>query len=90
MKPVSGSTWSSVIESSIWPRVWWISSYACLGRTPIRPRHTTITTLVTGIKEITVESILLEIRAAEGGADAKLLVTDTLAIYRKAAVLHRL
>jgi protein subunit release factor A len=34
------------------------------------------------------ESILLEIRAAEGGSDAKLLVADTVKIYRKAADLY--
>jgi hypothetical protein len=32
------------------------------------------------------ESILVEIRAAEGGADAKLLVLDQLAAYSRAAV----
>jgi protein subunit release factor A len=37
-----------------------------------------------------MESILLEIRAAEGGDDAKLLVEDTVGIYRKAALLHSL
>jgi len=31
------------------------------------------------------ESILIEIRSAEGGADAKLLVTDMLGVYVKAA-----
>lgn len=31
-----------------------------------------------------MESILLEIRSAEGGADSKLLVRDWLAIYLKA------
>ncbi len=35
-----------------------------------------------------MESILIEVRAAEGGADAKLLVTDTVNIYRKAAILE--
>ena len=29
------------------------------------------------------ESVIVEIRAAEGGADAKLLVEDQLAIYVK-------
>ena len=31
-----------------------------------------------------MESVVVEIRAAEGGADAKLLVTDLLSIYVKA------
>jgi protein subunit release factor A len=31
------------------------------------------------------ESIILEIRAGEGGSDAKLLVKDTLNIYLKSA-----
>lgn len=30
-----------------------------------------------------VESIIVEIRAAEGGQDAKLLVKDQFAVYRK-------
>lgn len=34
------------------------------------------------------ESVVLEIRAAEGGEDAKLLVSEMAAIYRKAAVLN--
>lgn len=34
--------------------------------------------------------LLIEIRAAEGGADAKLLVRDQFAIYANAARLHRL
>lgn len=33
-------------------------------------------------------SIIVEIRAAEGGNDAKLLVQDQLAIYRKAATRY--
>ena len=32
-----------------------------------------------------MERVLVEIRAAEGGADAKLLVSDQFAIYVKAA-----
>jgi protein subunit release factor A len=31
-----------------------------------------------------MESVVIEIRAAEGGSDAKLLVTDMLGIYVKA------
>lgn len=34
------------------------------------------------------ESIILEIRAGEGGSDAKLLVSDTLHIYSKSAKNH--
>lgn len=34
------------------------------------------------------ESVLVEIRAAEGGDDSKLLVRDQMAIYAKAAKLH--
>ncbi len=37
-----------------------------------------------------MESVLIEIRAAEGGADAKLLVRDQLAVYARAAVRGRL
>jgi protein subunit release factor A len=37
-----------------------------------------------------MESLVLEIRAAEGGQDAKLLVIDMLAVYEKAAVRNRL
>lgn len=37
-----------------------------------------------------MESILVELRAAEGGADAKLLVVDQLAAYVKAAHRHEL
>jgi protein subunit release factor A len=32
-----------------------------------------------------MERLLIEIRAAEGGVDAKLLVSDQFAIYAKAA-----
>ena len=32
-----------------------------------------------------MKSLIVEIRAAEGGADAKLLVEDQLVIYRKMA-----
>ncbi len=35
-------------------------------------------------------SIIVEIRAAEGGADAKLLVVEQYAIYDKLAVRERL
>lgn len=34
------------------------------------------------------ESVILEIRAAEGGEDAKLLVSEMAAIYRKAAIVY--
>ena len=37
-----------------------------------------------------MERILIEIRAAEGGADAKLLVSDQFAIYAKAAARDHL
>jgi protein subunit release factor A len=37
-----------------------------------------------------MESIIVEIRAAEGGEDAKLLVHEQLAAYARAAALHRL
>lgn len=37
-----------------------------------------------------MESILVEIRAAEGGADAKLLVINQLSSYVKAAQLNEL
>ncbi len=37
-----------------------------------------------------MESIVVELRAAEGGADAKLLVLDQLAVYVKAAHRHEL
>lgn len=35
-----------------------------------------------------MDSVIIEVRAAEGGDDSKLLVTDTVKIYRKAADLH--
>lgn len=34
------------------------------------------------------ESLVLEIRAAEGGEDAKLLVEEMTSIYRKAAFIN--
>lgn len=33
--------------------------------------------------ELIMESVIVEIRAGEGGADAKLLVSDQFAIYAK-------
>ena len=36
------------------------------------------------LKEVPLETIVIEIRAAEGGDDAKLLVNDMLGIYVKA------
>lgn len=35
-----------------------------------------------------MDSVLVEIRAAEGGDDAKLLVREQMAIYAKAAKRH--
>ena len=37
-----------------------------------------------------METILVEIRAAEGGADAKLLVLEQLKVYVKYMALERL
>lgn len=37
-----------------------------------------------------MESVVLEIKAAEGGADAKLLVQDMLNVYAKVAGRERL
>ena len=37
-----------------------------------------------------MESVLVEIRAAEGGQDAKLLVTEQYRIYQKFTALERL
>ena len=37
-----------------------------------------------------MESVVLEIKAAEGGADAKLLVQDMLGVYVRVAVRERL
>lgn len=37
-----------------------------------------------------MESVIVEIRAAEGGDDAKLLVTDQLGVYLKAGDRKRL
>lgn len=34
------------------------------------------------------QTVLLEIRAAEGGDDAKLLVQDHMKVYTKAALLN--
>ena len=35
-----------------------------------------------------MNTVIVEIRAAEGGDDAKMLVRDQLAIYQKAAVRY--
>lgn len=37
-----------------------------------------------------MESIVVEVRAAEGGQDAKLLVEKQLATYARVATLHEL
>lgn len=37
-----------------------------------------------------MEAIVIEIRAAEGGADAKLLVREQFAVYTKFMALERL
>ena len=37
-----------------------------------------------------MESVVVEIRAGEGGADAKLLVTEQFGIYERMAVRERL
>jgi len=37
-----------------------------------------------------METVIVEIRAAEGGEDAKLLVYEQLGAYVRAAALHRL
>lgn len=37
-----------------------------------------------------MSQFIVEIRAAEGGEDAKLLVKEQFAIYARAASLHRL
>jgi len=37
-----------------------------------------------------METLILEIRAAEGGDDAKLLVYEQLGIYQKLAIRERL
>jgi protein subunit release factor A len=37
-----------------------------------------------------METIIVEIRAAEGGADARLLVCEQLAIYQRYAVREHL
>lgn len=37
-----------------------------------------------------MSSLFIEIRAAEGGDDAKLLVQDLAGIYKKACILNRL
>lgn len=41
-------------------------------------------------KHIAMETIIVEIRAAEGGADARLLVYEQLAIYQRFAVREHL
>lgn len=41
-------------------------------------------------RSLEMERLLIEIRAAEGGADAKLLVSDQFAIYAKAAARDHL
>lgn len=40
--------------------------------------------------EVTMETVIIEIRAAEGGADAKLLVTDQLRVYATVGALRGL
>jgi len=42
------------------------------------------------IRKVKAMKLLIEIRAAEGGADAKLLVRDQFAIYGNAARIHGL
>lgn len=37
-----------------------------------------------------MESVIIEIRAAEGGDDSKLLVQDMVGIYRKSSILEGL
>lgn len=37
-----------------------------------------------------MNAIIVEIRAAEGGADAKLLIKDQFVIYQKMAARYRL
>ena len=37
-----------------------------------------------------MESVIIEIRAAEGGDDSKLLVQDMVGIYRKSSLLEGL
>lgn len=34
------------------------------------------------------ETVILEIRASEGGDDSKLLVSEMFAIYKKAAIIN--
>ena len=36
-------------------------------------------------KDSQMESVIMEIRAAEGGDDSKLLVEDMISVYRKSA-----
>jgi protein subunit release factor A len=43
-----------------------------------------------GSRKIDMDTILVEIRAAEGGADAKLLVHEQLKVYVKFMALERL
>lgn len=43
-----------------------------------------------GSRKIDMDTILVEIRAAEGGADAKLLVAEQLKVYVKFMALERL
>lgn len=43
-----------------------------------------------GSRKIVMETILVEIRAAEGGRDAKSLVTEQYRIYQKWMTLERL
>ena len=38
---------------------------------------------IRAFREVVMESVIIEIRAAEGGEDAKLLVEDQFNIYRK-------
>jgi len=51
---------------------------------------TTLKGIALSTERLKTMKLLIEIRAAEGGADAKLLVRDQFAIYANAARLHRL
>jgi len=37
-----------------------------------------------------MDTVILEVRAAEGGDDSKLLVMELLRVYARVAALHRL
>ena len=69
------------------PTYWTLIYLNIQGRIPVlMPFHLPI--LLN--KEQKMNSLIIEIRAAEGGSDSKLLVEDQFVIYQKMAIKERL